>query len=120
MKSGLLFANLVDFDMLYGHRNDPKGFAGALTEFDRAVPDIIEMIGQEDLLIITADHGNDPVTPSTDHSREYAPLLCLTRSKKVGTNLGTRKTFADIGKTIAEFFGVQNSLAGQSFLPQVC
>jgi phosphopentomutase len=117
---GLIFANLVDFDMLYGHRNDPKGFASALEEFDRSVPAIVETLGAEDMLVITADHGNDPVTPSTDHSREYAPLLCMMKSKKIGTSLGIRRTFADIGKTVAEFFGVSNSLAGKSFLSQVC
>lgn len=116
MESGLIFANLVDFDMLYGHRNDPKGFALALEEFDRAIPRIQETLSAEDMLIITADHGNDPVTPSTDHSREYAPLLCFMKSKTVGANLGARKTFADLGKTIAGFFGVPNSLAGESFL----
>lgn len=116
LKSGLIFANLVDFDMLYGHRNDPKGFASALEEFDRALPRIHEALNPDDMLIITADHGNDPVTPSTDHSREYAPLLCFMKSKKVGANLGTRKTFADLGKTVAEFFGVPNSLTGESFL----
>jgi phosphopentomutase len=119
MSLGLIFANLVDFDMLYGHRNDPKGFASALEEFDRSVPAIVETLGAEDMLVITADHGNDPVTPSTDHSREYAPLLCMMKSKKIGTHLGVRRTFADVGKTVAEFFGVSNSLAGESFLSRV-
>ena len=120
MSLGLIFANLVDFDTLYGHRNDPKGFASALEEFDRSVPEIVDTLGAGDMLIITADHGNDPVTPSTDHSREYAPLLCMMKSKKIGTNLGVRRTFADVGKTVAEFFGVSNSLAGGSFLSLVC
>ena len=119
MKSGLLFANLVDFDMLYGHRNDPRGFADALQTFDCELPRILETIGNDDLLFLTADHGNDPVTPSTDHSREYVPLLCFSRSKQTGVNLGTRSTFADIGKTLADYFQVENSLAGTSFLGEV-
>jgi phosphopentomutase len=119
MKSGLIFANLVDFDTLYGHRNDPQGFAAALEGFDRELPKILETINTGDLLILTADHGNDPVTPSTDHSREYVPLLCFSKSKSKGANLGTRPTFADLGKTVAHFFGVENSLAGSSFLGQV-
>jgi phosphopentomutase len=119
MKLGLIFANLVDFDTLYGHRNDARGFATALEAFDVELPTILENIGSGDLLILTADHGNDPVTPSTDHSREYVPLLCFSKSKRVGANLGTRTTFADLGKTIAEFFGVNNMLAGTSFLRQV-
>ena len=117
MQNGLIFANLVDFDTLYGHRNDPRGFAAALVEFDAFLPDIMHQIGPQDVLVITADHGNDPVTPSTDHSREYVPLLWYARGK--GGALGVRKTFADLGKTIAGFFQVENALAGESFLPTV-
>ena len=113
------FANLVDFDTLYGHRNDPAGFAKALEAFDVELPAILETIGEGDLLILTADHGNDPVTPSTDHSREYVPLVCYAPSGKSGVNLGTRSTFADIGKTVVEYFGVRNSLDGTSFLREV-
>ena len=119
MTSGLIFANLVDFDALYGHRNDPPGFSAALEAFDRELPRILETISSGDLLVLTADHGNDPVTPSTDHSREYVPLLCFSKSKKVGANLGTRPTFADLGKTVADFFHVENALAGRSFLRDV-
>lgn len=119
ISTGLVFANLVDFDTLYGHRNDPAGMANALSEFDNALPAIIETIGDEDVLVITADHGNDPVTPSTDHSREYVPVLCYSPKKKKGADIGTRKTFADLGKTVADFFGVKNSLAGTSFLSEV-
>lgn len=119
IQRGLIFANLVDFDTLYGHRNDPEGFAGALEEFDRSLPAIIETLREDDLLVLTADHGNDPVTPSTDHSREYVPLLCYTRRRSIGANLGTRSTFADVGKTVAGFFGVDNDLAGTSFLAEV-
>ena len=116
---GLIFVNLVDFDALYGHRNDPHGFARALEEFDAALPQIVEGLGPEDLLLITADHGNDPTTPSTDHSREFVPLLCLRRSRPAGANLGSRSTFADVGKTIADYFGVPNALTGVSFLTSV-
>lgn len=119
MQRGLIFTNLVDFDQLYGHRNDPQGFARALDEFDKSVPAIVDTLNDGDLLIVTADHGNDPVTPSTDHSREFVPLLCMTSSRKPGVNLGTRETFADIGKTIADFFGVSNALAGRSFLREM-
>lgn len=115
----LIIANLGDFDTLYGHRNDPKGFAGALEDFDRRIPEITETLAGEDLLLITADHGNDPVSPSTDHSREYVPILVYAPAVATGVNLGTRSTFADVGKTIAEFFGVSNTLAGTSFLPAV-
>ncbi len=119
ISSGLVFANLVDFDTLYGHRNDPAGMANALKEFDDSLPDIIETIEDEDMLVITADHGNDPVTPSTDHSREYVPLLCYTPRTRKGVDIGTRRSFADLGKTVADFFGVKNSLAGTSFLSVV-
>lgn len=120
LPEGLLFANLVDFDMLYGHRNDPEGFRTALEQFDRELPRILETLEDGDLLVLTADHGNDPVTPSTDHSREYVPLLCFRRSRPRGVNLGVRRTFADVGKTVADFFGVENALAGNSFLGEVC
>ncbi len=119
METGLVFTNLVDFDQLFGHRNDPQGFAGALEEFDKAVPDILGTLKPNDLLCITADHGNDPVTPSTDHSREYVPLLCLTPSRKSGKNIGVRSTFADLGKTVVECFGLKNTLSGASFLAEV-
>lgn len=116
LRHGFLMANLGDFDTLYGHRNDPKGFAAALEEFDREIPGILETLIAGDLLILTADHGNDPVTPSTDHSREYVPLLCFTPGRHVGNNLGTRRSFADAGKTVAAWLGVDNSLAGESFM----
>lgn len=119
MASGMIVANLGDFDTLYGHRNDPQGFARALSAFDREVPRIVETLGAEDMLFITADHGNDPVTPSTDHSREYVPLLAFSKSKHQGVNLGIRASFADVGKTIAEYYDLRNSLAGQSFLAMV-
>jgi phosphopentomutase len=113
-KNSLIFTNLVDFDVYFGHRNDPQGFAGALLEFDNALPDILASLDETDMLVITADHGNDPTTPSTDHSREYIPLI-VYRKGKSGKNLGTRKTFSDIAKTAADFFGVENDLKGISF-----
>jgi len=117
---GLIFANLVDFDMLYGHRQDPSGFARALEAFDSAVPRIIECLGHDDLLILTADHGNDPTDASTDHTREFVPLLTYRRNGKRGIDLGTRDSFADAGKTVAEFFEVPaNELAGRSFFSTV-
>jgi phosphopentomutase len=113
-KNSLIFANLVDFDVYYGHRNDPLGFVQALKDFDDLLPQLINILDESDALVITADHGNDPTTPSTDHSREYVPLIYF-RKHKAGKNLGIRKTFSDIGKTAAEFFGVSNSLNGKSF-----
>ncbi|MBI5745413.1 MAG: phosphopentomutase [Nitrospirae bacterium] len=112
---GLIFTNLVDFDTLYGHRNDPAGYAEALAEFDKRLPEIIAAMREEDLLIITADHGNDPTTPSTDHSREYVPLLVYGKGINAGVDLGARKTFADIGQTIAEIFKMERLEAGESF-----
>ena len=117
-KSGLCFANLVDFDQLYGHRNDVTGFYGALREFDRAVPPLTGALREDDLLIITADHGNDPTTPSTDHSRERVPLLVVGR--KVGAlPLGERSTFSDAGASLAEWFGVPYGGHGRSFLKRL-
>jgi phosphopentomutase len=117
-KNSLIFANLVDFDVQYGHRNDPFGFAKALKDFDDLLPQLFNILDESDALVITADHGNDPTTPSTDHSREYVPLIYF-RENKGGKNLGTRKTFSDIGKTAAEFFHVSNSLNGKSFLDEL-
>lgn len=112
--TGLCFVNLVDFDMVYGHRNDVEGYAKALSEFDLWLGEAIPQIKEDDLLIITADHGCDPLTPSTDHSREYTPLLLYSKGIK-SVNLGTRESFADIGKTIADLFSAENSLSGKSF-----
>ncbi|PID57137.1 MAG: phosphopentomutase [Ignavibacteriae bacterium] len=115
-ENSFIFANLVDFDVYYGHRNDPEGFHQALIEFDSNLPDILEEMDENDRLIITADHGNDPTyEESTDHSREYVPLLYYSPNK-TGTNLGIRNTFADVAKTIADFFKVSNNLNGTSFL----
>ena len=121
MQSGFLIANLVDFDMLFGHRQDADGYAKALEEFDAMLPEIQNCIGNGDVLILTADHGNDPTDESTDHTREYVPLLCYTKSGQRNVNLGIRSSFADVGKTVADFFNVSrtHSLSGQSFLANI-
>ncbi len=116
--SGLIFTNLVDFDMLYGHRNNPRGYGEALEEFDCWLPQLLEALKEDDVLIITADHGCDPTTPSTDHSREYVPLLIYGKRILGGVNLGVRETFADIAATVAEAFGLQFDV-GNSFWQQV-
>ena len=113
---GLCFTNLVDYDMLYGHRNDVDGYAAALTYFDERLPELLGLLKEEDILMITADHGCDPSTSSTDHSREYVPLIMAAPHIKAGTNLGTRKSFADIGRTVLDYFGLKNGIAGESFL----
>jgi phosphopentomutase len=115
---GLIFSNLVDFDMLYGHRRDTEGYARALEHFDSRWPEIEAAMNEDDLVIITADHGNDPTYPGTDHTREYAPLIAFGKSARAGVNLGTRTSLSDIGKTIAENFGL-NLDAGESFLSDV-
>ena len=116
---GLCFTNLVDYDMLYGHRNDVEGYAKALTYFDGRLPELLAALGEEDILMITADHGCDPSTPSTDHSREYTPLVIAGKPVKTGVNLGTRKTFADIAATILDYLGVSGETAGESFLDKI-
>lgn len=113
---GLIFTNLVDFDMLYGHRNNVKGYAKALEDMDAYMPNILEAMRDEDILFLTADHGCDPTTPSTDHSREYVPLLVYSPSVKGGVNLGLRKTFSDVAKTIAHIFNMPEKIKnGESF-----
>jgi len=117
--AGLLFTNLVDFDMLFGHRNNPEGYAKALMEFDARLPEILSRLRHDDILMITADHGCDPTTISTDHSREYVPLLIAGPRVKSGKNLHVRGTFADVAKTVADYFEVQNELCGESFLKEI-
>ncbi|MFZ1282424.1 MAG: phosphopentomutase [Ignavibacteriaceae bacterium] len=114
-QNSLIFINLVDFDVNYGHRNDVQGFANALKQFDEFLPDFLKKLDETDRVIFTADHGNDPTTPSTDHSREYVPVLYYGKNKP-SSNLGIRKTFSDVGKTVADFFSVENNLKGKSFL----
>jgi phosphopentomutase len=113
---GLIFANLVDFDTMYGHRNDVAGYAANLERFDRRLADLLPALRPTDLLVVTADHGNDPSTPSTDHSREYVPLLATGPRVNPGVDLGTRSTFADLGQTLAATFGVGPLTHGTSFL----
>lgn len=114
---GISFTNLVDFDAKYGHRRDPKGYRSALEAFDRRLPEIVEAMSDDDLLIITADHGNDPTAPGTDHTREYVPLLVYTPKEERGESLGVRSSFADVGASIAANFGLPLPVIGESFLP---
>jgi phosphopentomutase len=114
-QGGLLFANLVDFDQLFGHRNDVPGFYRALQEFDTALPTLIDALREDDLLFITADHGNDPTTSSTDHARECVPLLAIGRAVEP-RGIGRRKTFSDLGATVAEWLGSSFRGRGESFL----
>jgi phosphopentomutase len=116
--TGLVFTNLVDFDMLYGHRNNPRGYADALEELDRWLPRLFNALKEDDVLILTADHGCDPTTPSTDHSREYVPLLIYGKEVLGGVDLGVRESFADIAATVAEIFGLKFDV-GRSFWKQV-
>lgn len=120
MSAGLdntfVFVNLIDTDQLFGHRLDPAGYAGSLAEFDRAIPAIVSKIREDDLLIITGDHGNDPCSESTDHSREFVPLLVFPKNSAKAEDLGTGKTFSNIAKTVAEFLKLENDFPGSSFL----
>lgn len=113
--AGLIFTNLVDFDALYGHRNNPQGYAEALEAFDRRLPELMNALRPGDVLMITADHGNDPTTPGTDHSRERVPLLVYGQAIKPNTNFGTRASFADVAATIADMLGLRWLGAGESF-----
>jgi phosphopentomutase len=117
-RDGLIFTNLVDFDSKYGHRRNPEGYAKALMRFDQQVDSIIDALDDGDLLIITADHGNDPTYTGTDHTREYVPLISMVKGGKSGVNLGTRSTFADVGRTIADYFDVEWH-EGTSFLDDI-
>jgi phosphopentomutase len=116
---GLIFVNLVDFDTQYGHRNDVPGYAANLERFDARLAQVLPRLRETDLLMVTADHGNDPATPSTDHSREHVPLLVAGAATKAGIDLGTRQTFADVGQTIADIFDLAPTKVGTSFLAEV-
>ena len=116
---GILFTNLVDYDMIYGHRNDVEGYKNALVYFDDKLPQIMSAMKEEDILFITADHGCDPTTPSTDHSREYVPLLVYGKNIKQGVNLGIRATFADLGQTISDYLGLEANFSATSFLKEI-
>lgn len=117
--SGILFTNLVDTDMIYGHRNDVEGYASALEYFDGKLPEIMAGMQEEDILFITADHGCDPTTPSTDHSREYVPLLVYGKHIRGGVDLGIRKTFADLGQTVSDYLGLDADFGAESFLQDI-
>jgi phosphopentomutase len=116
---GLIFINLVDFDAQFGHRNDVDGYAANLERFDERLEDVLSALRDSDLLVITADHGNDPTTPSTDHSREYVPILLTGSRVRAEVDLGTRQTFADLGQTLADNFGVGPLVHGTSFLSEI-
>jgi phosphopentomutase len=116
---GLIFTNLVDFDTQFGHRNDARGYAANLERFDARLGDLLPHLRSTDLLVVTADHGNDPTTPSTDHAREYVPVLAAGAGVRAGADLGTRKTFADLGQTLADVFGVAALPRGTSFLKEL-
>ncbi|HEY52113.1 MAG TPA: phosphopentomutase [Caldilineae bacterium] len=112
---GLIFTNLVDFDAKYGHRNNPQGYAEALEAFDRRLPEIMDALAEDDMLVLTADHGNDPTTAGTDHSREYVPILIAGAQVRQGVNIGVRASFADLGATIADVLAVKPPPQGESF-----
>jgi phosphopentomutase len=114
-EGGLIFTNLVDFDSKFGHRNNPQGYANALAEFDQRLPEIIDALAGDDALVLTADHGNDPTTPGTDHAREYVPILITGSQIRPGVNIGVRATFADLAATIAASLGVKAPPQGTSF-----
>lgn len=118
-EKGLIFANLVDFDSIYGHRNDPIGYAKALERFDQQLPTIVDKMKPWDVLLLTADHGCDPTTPSTDHSREYVPLLIFGEQLKSGICLGVRSSFSDLGKTVGDLFGIKADIDGETMLPLI-
>ena len=116
---GFIFTNLVDFDSEYGHRRDPVGYGKAIMEFDARIPEIIENLSDDDILIICADHGNDPVHTGWDHTREHVPVVVYGKKVKAGVNLGTRGSFADIGATICDYLGVAPTAIGTSFLGEI-
>jgi phosphopentomutase len=117
--TGMSFLNLVDFDALYGHRRDPEGYGKALEEYDARLPEVFAKLKEDDLLIITADHGNDPVAKGTDHTREYVPLIVYSKQMQVGKELPIRETFADIGATVADNFNIKMPKFGKSFLQEL-
>ncbi|MEO8258326.1 MAG: phosphopentomutase [Acidobacteriota bacterium] len=119
VESGLIFVNLVDFDTVYGHRNDVAGYAANLERFDRRLAGLLPLLRDHDVLVVTADHGNDPTTASTDHAREYVPLIVTGPRVRAGADLGTRRTFADLGQTLADIFDVGPLAHGTSFLPEI-
>ena len=116
---GFLFVNLVDFDSKYGHRRDAVGYGKCIEEFDARLPEIMEALGEDDILMITADHGNDPAAEGTDHTREYVPVLVYGKSCKQGVNLGIRESFADVGATVSDILNVKMPVIGKSFKGEI-
>lgn len=116
---GLIFTNLVEFDSLYGHRRDPEGYGHAIMDLDRRLPEVMDAMGPDDILFIAADHGTDPIHHGFDHTREYVPVLAYGEPVKAGVDLGTRRTFADLGQTIAAYLGVSRTSEGESFLQEI-
>lgn len=116
---GFVFTNLVDFDSKYGHRRDPIGYGKCIEEFDARIPEILAAMGDDDILMITADHGNDPVEEGTDHTREYVPLVVYGKPCRSGVNLGIRGSFADVGTTVADLLGVGGTGIGESFKEEI-
>ena len=119
IKNGLIFTNLVDFDMMYGHRNDVLGYGKAIEDFDIRLKEILDNLKSDDLLILTADHGCDPTTEGTDHSREYIPILAYGNKIQNAIEINTRDSFSDIGKTILDYLEIKNTLPGKSFLNEI-
>ena len=119
LERGLVFVNLVDFDMLYGHRRDAAGYARALEQFDGSLGELLQELGDEDLVLMTADHGSDPTHPGTDHTREYVPILARGPQVRAGVDLGTRQSFADVGATVEDAFGLDARGPGRSFLAEI-
>ena len=116
---GFLFVNLVDFDSKYGHRRDAVGYGKCIEEFDARLPEILDALGEEDILMITADHGNDPAAEGTDHTREYVPVLVYGKNCKKSVNLGIRESFADVGATVADILNVKMPVIGKSFKGEI-
>jgi phosphopentomutase len=119
VEKGLIFTNLVDFDSKYGHRRDPEGYGKAIMVFDARIPELRAALRPNDILMLTADHGNDPVAPGFDHTREYIPIILCGENIKAGVDMGTRNSFGDIGQTIAEYLGTEPTAIGKSFLSRV-
>ena len=116
---GFIFTNLVDFDAKYGHRRDPKGYGENIERFDARIPEILEHMADDDILFITADHGNDPTAPGTDHTREYVPVVAYGKNLKQGVDLGIRESFADLGATVCDLLGVEGTGFGTSFKKEI-
>ena len=120
LENSFTFINLIDTDQVYGHRQDPLGFGRCLEEFDRAMPAILTKLNEGDILFISGDHGNDPADDSTDHTREFVPILACCKGYEAGNNLGILNSFSDVSATVLDFYGLENRLKGLSFLDRIC